>query len=69
MEAKINKKLEKAGLVLEDFTTAELQELRKEIAIEEKGEFVLDGVLHHVSTRKFKEEYRRQMQAILDGKK
>lgn len=67
MEAKIKTKLENAGLEITDLTAEELQELKEEIAIEANGEFVLDGVLHRVSTRKFKEEYRNEMRAILNG--
>lgn len=66
MEAKIKTKLKNAGLEITDLTAEELQELKEEIAIEAKGEFVLDGVLHRVSTRKFKENYRREMQAVLN---
>lgn len=68
METKIKQKLEKAGLELSDLTQEELQELKDEIAIEDKGEFVLDGVLHRVSKRKFKEMYRAEMRAIFESK-
>lgn len=67
METKIDKKLAEVDLVLSDLTQEELQALKEEIAIEDNGEFVLDGVLHRVSRRKFREKYDAEMQAILNG--
>lgn len=45
MEEKIKEKLEKYGFDLEDMTENELEELKKEIEMESKGYFILDGVL------------------------
>lgn len=67
METKIKQLLAEEDLEISDLTNEELEELKEEIAIEEKGEFVLDGVLHRVSRRKFREKYDAEMQAILNG--
>ena len=65
MDAKIAKELTAAGLTLADLTKAELKQLKKEIAIKENGEYILDGVLWHVERRKFRERCRAEMRAIL----
>lgn len=67
METKIKQLLAEEDLVISDLTNEELEELKEEIAIEGKGEFVLDGVLHRVSQRKIREKYDAEMQAILNG--
>ena len=52
--------------MISDLTNEELEELKEEIAIEEKGEFVLDGVLHRVSQRKIREKYDAEIETLLN---
>lgn len=65
MDTKIARELEEAGLTLADLTPEELQQLKKEIAIKEKGGYILDGVLWFVERRKRRERNRAWLQAIL----
>lgn len=66
METKIKQLLAEEDLVISDLTNEELEELKEEIAIEEKGEFVLDGVLHRVSQRKIREKYDAEIETLLN---
>ena len=68
MDAKVAKELNEAGLTLVDLTPEELQQLKEEIAIKEKGEHILDGVLWFVERRKRRERNRAWLQAILKKK-
>lgn len=49
MEAKIKARLAEYELTEQDLTTEEMEELKEEIAAEERGETVLDSVLDNPS--------------------
>lgn len=45
MEEKVKKILEEHGLTIDQLTPQEVQQLKQEIVAQEKGLFILDGVL------------------------
>lgn len=49
MDEKIKKELEAYGLSLDDLTSEELEELKREIKAREEGHIVLDGVLFSIA--------------------
>lgn len=61
MEDKIKKKLAEHGLTPDLLTKEELEQLKKEIEAEEKGElFLLDGVLSRTFYREMAEKMRKE---------
>lgn len=49
MDEKIKKELEAYGLTLDDLTSEELEELKREIKAKEEGNTILDGVLFSIA--------------------
>ncbi len=47
LEEKIQKKLDSYGFTLDDLTSEELEKLKEEIEAEDRGEFIIDGVLFY----------------------
>lgn len=45
MDKRIKEKLEEFGFTIEDLTLEELNALKKEVEMEEKGHIIMDGVL------------------------
>ena len=48
MEEKIKQKLDEYDLTIDDLTSEELERLKEEIRMEEKGYVILDGVLSSI---------------------
>lgn len=58
-ENKLKVKLEEYGFEIEDLTSQELEELKKEIEAEENGMTIIDGVLSNIPPYRRKEENKR----------
>lgn len=48
LEEKIKEKLNAYGLCISDLSSEELEALKEEIKAEERGEYVIDGVLSNI---------------------
>ncbi|WP_455612839.1 hypothetical protein [Bacteroides congonensis] len=59
IENKLKVKLEEYGFEIEDLTSQELEELKKEIEAEENGMTIIDGVLSNIPPYRRKEENKR----------